>query len=200
MNITTKEYWEAQYNDGKTGWNIGYPSPPITNYINQLQNPALKILIPGSGNAFEAEYLFNKGFKNVFILDIALNPLVQFQKRNPLFPDNQIIHDDFFKHNGKYDLIIEQTFFSALPKNKRQQYVEKMFNLLNDNGKLVGVLFQIDFNNSFPPFGGSIEEYQELFSDKFNIITLETAYNSIKPRTGNEVFFIFSKKNLHTKF
>jgi hypothetical protein len=33
-----------------------------------------------------------------------------------------------------------------------------------------------------------------LFENDFHIKTLETAYNSIKPRKENELFFIFEKK------
>lgn len=194
MYFTTKEYWDTQYKQGKTGWNIGVASPPLTEYIDQLTDKTLKILIPGAGNAYEAEYLYHSGFKNVYLLDIAIQPLQNFSQRNPDFPKSQILHENFFDHQNSYDLIVEQTFFSALPPTLREDYSEKMFNLLKINGKLIGVLFQIDFGNPFPPFGGSAPEYIALFSNKFHIRTLETATNSIKPRLGNELFFIFQKK------
>ena len=193
MSFTSKEYWQKQYETGKTGWNIGYISPPIKTYIDQLADKNLNILIPGAGNAYEAEYLFEKGFHNVFVLDIAEFPLDNFAEKFPKFPENQILKEDFFKHTGTYDLIIEQTFFSALPIEKRYLYVEKVFELLKPGGKLVGLLFDRDFNGDFPPFGGSKEIYQNLFSGKFHLKVLEKAYNSIKPRHNNELFIIFEK-------
>ena len=51
------EYWEERYRAGTTGWDIGSPSTPLKEYIDQLQDPSKKILIPGAGNAYEAEYL-----------------------------------------------------------------------------------------------------------------------------------------------
>jgi len=66
--------------------------------------------------------------------------------------------------------------------------------LLSPKGKLVGLLFQFPLTESGPPFGGSKEEYLNLFSPYFEIKTLDVAYNSIKPRQGNELFFIFTKK------
>ena len=73
MNIKEKEYWTNRYTEQNTGWDIGYPSTPIKNYIDQLENKDIKVLIPGAGNAYEAEYIYNMGFKNVFVLDISVH-------------------------------------------------------------------------------------------------------------------------------
>lgn len=194
MNINSKEYWQQKYRDGATGWNIGSISTPIKEYIDQLSNKDLKILIPGAGNAYEAEYLFKNGFKNVFVLDIAHFPMENFQKRYPEFPENQLFVADFFKHQGEYDLILEQTFFCAITPHFRKKYVGKMYDLLKTNGKLVGLLFNFEFGNSFPPFGGNKDEYSKLFGSQFNFKTFEIAHNSIKPRENNELFIIFEKK------
>ena len=67
---TQEQYWSSRYAEERTGWDIGHPSTPLKEYIDQLQNKNLKILIPGAGNAYEAEYLFEQGFKNVYVLDI----------------------------------------------------------------------------------------------------------------------------------
>ncbi len=68
-----------------------------------------------------------------------------------------------------------------------------MHGLLADNGKLVGVLFDFELTENGPPFGGSIVEYISLFYETFLITILEKCYNSIKPRQGTELFFIFEK-------
>ena len=49
-----------------TGWDIGKGSTPILTYIDQLEDKSIKILIPGCGNAHEAEYLVSKDFLMVF--------------------------------------------------------------------------------------------------------------------------------------
>ena len=189
-----KAYWESKYSDEATGWDIGYASAPLVEYFKRLTNKKLKILIPGGGNCYEAEFLFEQGFENVYVIDIAEHPLKNLKTRFPDFPDNHLIHDDFFNHTGKYDLIVEQTFFCALDPVLRQKYADKMHDLLAENGKLAGLLFDFELTEEGPPFGGSSAEYLELFSEKFNIIKLERCYNSIKPRAGRELFFIFEKK------
>ena len=108
--------------------------------------------------------------------------------------ENQIINSDFFELEGKYDLIIEQTFFCALNPELREDYVRKMKSILNPKGKIAGLLFQFPLTAEGPPFGGSNEEYIALFKKDFNIVTMKTAYNSISPRKNKELFVIFEKK------
>ncbi len=196
MTLTNldSDYWEKRYQNNQTGWDIGEPSTPIKTYIDQLTNKYIKILIPGGGNSYEAEYLWSKGFKNIFVADIALSPLKNLKQRVQDFPDSQLLHSDFFKLDNKFDLIIEQTFFCALNPDLRKQYAEHMHKLLKPYGKLVGLLFDFELTSEGPPFGGSIEEYQNLFEAGFRIKTLEKSRNSIKPREGKELFFIFEKR------
>lgn len=187
-------YWENRYRTHETGWDAGTITTPLKEYIDQLTDTSLRILIPGGGNGHELEYLLQKGFSNVFVLDYALHPLKNIQTRIPSLAPTHLIHADFFEHSDTYDLIIEQTFYCALQPDLRDSYVKHMHHLLKPGGKLVGLLFQFPLTESGPPFGGSKSEYITRFSDVFELKTLETAHNSIKPRRGNELFFIFIKK------
>lgn len=197
---TTKEatYWSQRYQEERTGWDIGAPSPPLKAYIDQLENKNLKILVPGAGNAYEAEHLFQQGFKNTYVLDIAAPPLEAFQQRVPEFPTDQLIQANFFEHLGQYDLILEQTFFCSFPPtlDNRQLYAKKMQELLAPNGKLVGLWFDIPLTGDLEkrPFGGDQQTYLEYLSPYFTPQVFEPCYNSIPPRSGNELFGIFVKK------
>lgn len=192
--LLNKEYWESRYKEKETGWDIGTISTPLKEYIDQLTDKKLKILIPGAGNGYEFEYLYQKGFTNVFVIDIASNPLQNIRERMPHLDEKYLIHEDFFSFKDQFDLLIEQTFFCALSPHLRNAYVEKSANLLKSKGKLVGLLFDFPLTLEGPPFGGSSLEYQALFDDYFEIKILETAYNSIKPRMGKELFVQFEKK------
>ena len=193
------QYWTERYATKNTGWDIGYASTPLKAYIDQLVDTSLNILIPGAGNAYEAEYLWNAGFKNVVIIDISETPLMNFKKRNPNFPVNQLIHGDFFEHNGSYDLILEQTFFcSFVPTDEnRFAYAKHMASLLKPSGKLVGLWFNFPLTGDMEkrPFGGDKSLYIKYLSSYFNTISFEPCYNSIEPRKGKELFGLFKKKN-----
>ena len=188
-------FWSDKYNSNQTGWDMGQVSPPIKAYIDQLDKKDLSILIPGAGNAYEAAYLFEKGFIDVTVLDLVQQPLENFKKRVPEFPKSHLIRENFFDHQGQYDLILEQTFFCALDPSLRIDYINKMNSLLKDNGKLVGLLFDFRLTDEGPPFGGDADAYSLAFQKRFNLHTMSSCYNSIKHRLGNELFIIFEKIN-----
>lgn len=188
-----KTFWEERYKSQSTGWDVGTISEPLKVYIDSLPDRSISILIPGAGNGYEAEYLHNKGFKNLDVIDIAASPLKNLKSRVPDFPEENLIQTDFFEWSKKYDLILEQTFFCALDPALRSAYAKKMNQLLKPKGKLVGVLFDFPLTETGPPFGGSQEEYLTYFQPYFEIKKFDKCYNSILPRAGNELFIIFEK-------
>ena len=194
-------YWTNRYKEQNTGWDVGYPTTPIKEYIDQLNNKDLKILIPGAGNAYEAEYLFQHGYKNTKVLDISELPLQALQERCPTFPKDQLIQGNFFNHSnnqiGQYDLIIEQTFFCSFEPTavNRKSYAEQMSKLLKPSGQLVGLWFDHPLvADGKRPFGGTKEEYLGYLSPYFETHIFERCYNSIKPRAGKELFGVFIRK------
>lgn len=190
-----KNYWQGLWEDGRTRWDVGYAVPVITDYADRIKDKSLKILIPGAGNAYEAEYLYKQGFKNLFVLDIAFKPLENFNNRVKNFPQENLVNEDFFEHRGQYDLIIEYVFFIALHPSLRAKYAEQVFKLLKPGGRLVGSLLNDPLTGEEgPPYGGTKEEYLKYFEPYFEIEKYEDAYNSIKPRAGRELFINFVRK------
>jgi SAM-dependent methyltransferase len=194
MKALDQDFWNDKYKNNQTGWDLGEVAPPIKSYIDQLESKNLKILIPGAGNAYEAEYLLNKGFRDITIIDIAPKLVENLKTKWSDNTNIQILQGDFFQHEGKYDIIIEQTFFCAIDPSQRKDYVRKVNDLLKPNGKLVGLLFNRDFQGG-PPFGGNEYEYEELFNTYFDLKTFETALNSIEPRKDVELWINCSPKN-----
>ena len=190
-----QSFWSEKYQSNQMGWDIGAVSTPIKEYIDQLEDKHVSILIPGAGNAYEAAYLFEQGFTDISIVDIAKEPLDNFRKMIPDFPKDKILQEDFFDHKGAYDIIFEQTFFCAIDPSLRVGYIDKMKDLLKPGGKLVGLLFDFRLDNIGPPFGGSEDAYTIDFRKRFHLKTLAPCYNSIKPRQGKELFIIFEKVN-----
>lgn len=188
-------FWDERWKTKDTGWDLNAASPPLKSYFDAMTCKNKSILIPGCGNAYEAEYLLQNGFKNITVIDISATLCNQILNKYAAYAGKEltIICGDFFKHTGNYDFIIEQTFFCALEKSRREEYVTKIHSLLNSTGKLAGLLFNKEFESS-PPFGGSKDEYANLFSKKFAINKMEACTTSIQPRSGTELFFEFIRK------
>ncbi|UOG73796.1 TPMT family class I SAM-dependent methyltransferase [Hymenobacter tibetensis] len=191
-------YWSGRYTANQTGWDVGAITPPLREYFDQLGSADnRRILVPGAGRAYEAEYLHAKGFTEVFVADIALDALAALQERVKDFPAAHLLHQDFFtlQPSPPFDLLVEQTFFCALDPTLRPAYAKQCAHLLRPGGTLAGLLFETDFGNSMePPFGGTREEYRTYFELYFNFVHFETAYNSLRPRQGRELFICLKKR------
>lgn len=194
MDNLDENFWDTKWKNHETGWDIGHASPAIVSFFENHQNKNVKILIPGCGNAHEAEALSQLGFTNISVLDIAPTAVENLKYKFQNNRNIQVLHGNFFEHQEQYDILVEQTFFCAISPALRVEYVEKAHSILSENGKIVGVMFQIEFEKQGPPFGGNREEYKNLFQNKFEIKTLENCYNSIEPRKDKEVFVHFIKK------
>jgi methyl halide transferase len=181
-------YWSRRYQEGETAWDTGSITTPLKVYLDQLKNKNISILIPGAGNAYEADYLTGMGFKNVSVCDFAAEPLENLKARCPAFNPEHLLQNDFFELEGSFDLVVEQTFFCALQPALRRRYFEKIRGLLKPGGKLVGLLFNDPLNTNKPPFGGNKEEYRNYFEGLFTVQVYAECYNSIGPRAGRELF------------
>ncbi len=195
----SEEFWENRYKNDDTGWDLGEISPPLKAYFDQLTNKEIKILIPGGGNSYEAEYLHNYGFINVYVVDLSKTALNNFKLRVHSFPSSHLLHQNFFDLKMLYDLIIEQTFFCAINPNLRPSYTKKASELLFKNGKIVGLLFDDHFKNDKPPFGGSKTEYLNYFQPYFNVFKMEHAYNS-HPKEAVENYSLKFKRRFKHLF
>ena len=191
---SNKDFWDNRWESQQTGWDIGYASPPIIEFMKNYPNKDATILIPGCGNAYEADFLLKEGFTNITVIDIAPKAVEKLQAKFFSKPQIKILCEDFFTHNGFYDLIIEQTFFCAIHPSLRANYAKKSYELLKNNGFLVGVMFNTEFEKVGPPFGGFKDEYKVYFENYFNIHKMENCYNSIAPRLGKEIFVKMEKK------
>ena len=191
-------YWQARYDDGRDGWDTRVITPPLRAYFDQIDvNAQPRILIPGAGRAYEAGYLHQLGFGQVFVADITPEALAALAARVPEFPKEHLLLADFFTlpNDQPYDLIVEQTFFCALNPALRPAYARQCAHLLRPGGTLMGLLFDADFGPvQEPPFGGSRVEYREYFAPYFAFRHFESATNSLKPRQGRELFICLKRK------
>lgn len=192
-------YWQARYaTPGRAGWDAGRITPPLQAYFDQLPaSQDLRILIPGAGRAYEAEYLYRLGFGQVVVADLTAEPLAELAARAPDFPPQHLWQADFFHLDPSppFDLLVEQTFFCALAPALRPAYARQCARLLRPGGKLVGLLFDTEFAGATePPFGGTRAEYRALFEPYFDFVHFDTAYNSLPARRGRELFICLRKR------
>ncbi|MFZ9754711.1 MAG: methyltransferase domain-containing protein [Bacteroidia bacterium] len=190
-----QEFWNGKYQVGETAWDLNGPSPALVKAFAKWQNKEARILIPGCGSAWETDALLEMGFTHITLIDIAPDLVAQLKTKYADRADRvTVLEGDFFQLEGQFDVVVEQTFFCALPPLLRSAYVRKMYHLLASKGEIVGLLFNRDFEQDGPPYGGTAEEYKGLFEPYFHLLTMENSVDSHPKRLGTELFITFEKK------
>ena len=163
--------WDDLWKDGLTPWDLGRPTPLLTQEIHQNHIPktARTALVPGCGAAYDIT-TFLQHFTQCTIvgLDISLTSLhrakqVMTQEINT--PHRNTVHlllGDFFtnswnpfytttihdpKHHpsipSQFDFIMDYTFFCALSPTLREAWGRRMEELLEKHGRLLTIMFPI---------------------------------------------------------
>jgi thiopurine S-methyltransferase len=196
-NSLDNSFWNNRYQNNQTSWDLGEISDPIKKWFDNQENKKINILVPGAGKGHEVKYGFENGFVNIFYMDFSSRAADLFKEICPGFPKDQILIGDFFSLKTPlfFDVIIEQTFFCAIDPVLRPNYVEKINEILKENAKIIGLLFNREFDTNGPPFGGTEKEYRGLFNSKFNFKKFENSLLSSLPRKEYEFWIEFIKKN-----
>src|SRR5690625_7706495 len=104
------------------------------HYIRTSISPDSRILLPGSGRGYEAGTAFREGFSHVYYNDISPYAVQEFRELFPDFPENQILLQDFYSIEEKFDYCLEQTSFCAQPPSRRSEYLYRIKEILHPDG------------------------------------------------------------------
>jgi len=198
-NTFEAKFWNDRYLNKDTSWDLGSTTPIFQHWSKSLKNKK-KILVPGAGNGYDALYLAKLGH-DVYALDFSEQSIENIKLKAKESKINiNTIYDNFFnldsKLNGYFDIVLEYTFFCAIPISKRKEYIKKSYELLNIEGLFIGILLPLDkkISDSGPPFGIELENTLNDFSKYFVINNVEQSDLSVKPRANREVFVKMSRK------
>ena len=200
MNEVSKsDFWDKCYNDNNIGWDLGSITPVFQDWADNLSEKS-KILVPGSGNGYDPLYFSNLGH-DVVAVDFSREAIKSIkQKANSKNLKINALQYDFFdlknKFKDEFDFIVEYTFFCAIDPKKRIDYINIAYDLLKDDGYLIGLFLPLnkDASEGGPPFAVKEDEIKSKFSKKFNLIDSYMHPLSIDARKNNEKYYVFKKK------
>ncbi len=95
-----EEFWNQRWKNEETGWDTGHASPALVNYLETLSDKSLRVLIPGCGNAYEAEEMIKLGFTNITLIDISEEACERLKLKFINHKEVKIFCEDFFAHSG----------------------------------------------------------------------------------------------------
>jgi len=188
--------WQSLYEANDMRWDLGEVAPPFIKLWDAGKLPVGKVLIPGCGRGHEVMFLAEKGF-DVTGVDFAVGAtsyLVKTLKERNL--TGRVLHQDFFAlddlHTEFYDLVLEQTFFCAIPPIQRPEYCKTVARILKPGGKLIGLFYNTGEEGG-PPHNTTLEDIETIFSKTFTIQELEITNWSVERRRGKELLTVMEK-------
>ena len=197
--VSEPGFWNKRYLDDNIGWDIGAPTPILTNYLKENKSIG-KVCVLGCGNGHDALELarYNNDVYAVDFAKKALDNLKQSSANEKLAIN--LVNEDLFNLNSHYstffDLVFEYTCFCAIDPSRRKEYFDVVHKILKKNGLLFAIFIPLDkkINNEGPPFGVDISQIENLIFNKFDIIKNEFSILSIRPRKNREKVLILKKK------
>ena len=193
--VDQPEFWEALYQQGTTGWDLGQPAPPFAALLAG-QGPgaapaAGRLIALGAGRGHDAILFAQAGF-DVVGIDFAPAAVAAARERAAeVGVAARFEQRDLFAlppaWDGTFEYVLEHTCLSALPPDRFSAYVEVVHRLLAPTGHYIALFFTHGQPGG-PPFGITLAEIEQLFAPRFVIDYLGPSEHSPPRRQGRETF------------
>jgi SAM-dependent methyltransferase len=198
-NLSPKA-WNERYKTKETPWDLSGPTPEFQRILDASLLPSKgQVLVPGGGRGHDAILFAQRGY-SVDLVDFAPEAieatLIEASRQKAVvyaYTRNFFDLAEVGYHQGRYDVLLEYTFFCAIDPLRREEYVKAAHTLLNPGGVLLGLFFPTQIDKAGPPFQVSQTEVEKLFTPYFDL-KIEKPLKSIKAREGREFLGIFRKK------
>ena len=161
--------WDQRYREGRDGWELGAPAPPLDAFLREdPRRPLLpgEVLVPGCGRGHEAALLADLGFEAIG-LDLSGEALREARRLHGADrPGLRWLQADLLDAaalrsaglaDGSLQGVVEHTCFCAIDPSRRGDYLAAVTRLLAPGGWLLG-LFWCHGRPGGPPFGSDPDQ------------------------------------------
>lgn len=197
-DVNSASFWEESYRSGRTGWDLGMPTPVFRRLAESNQFQPGKMLVICAGRGYDARMFARLGFQ-VTAVDFAEDAIKEMQSL--LDPDlsMEVIQADIFDlpafMNEEFEYILEYTCFCAIDPQRRAEYIESVSSLLKPGGYYIALAFPIGQRTGGPPFLVSPDELIDPLGDHgFDLVSREIPHDSVAGREGIEELLVLKKK------
>ena len=107
-NVSNPNFWNQRYKDNNTRWDIGQPTPIVTDYLKKNKHIG-KVCILGCGTGYDAiEFALNGN--DVYAVDFSIEALNRLRTIKPNNLKLKLVHQDIFdlasKYKNYFDLVL----------------------------------------------------------------------------------------------
>ncbi|MBO6184633.1 MAG: class I SAM-dependent methyltransferase [Chryseobacterium sp.] len=198
-----KDHWQNVYetkNPNEVSWTQKIPQTSLDFIEKASKDKSSKVIDIGGGDSNLVDFLLEKGFKNISVLDISAKALEKAKTRLGAQAENVdwIVTDiTEFKTNTEYDIWHDRAAFHFLTtEDEIKKYVEIVRNVVSDT--LIIGTFSVDGPqkcSGLPILQYNEERLKNIFSQDFELVKSFTE-NHITPfnTVQNFIFCQFKKK------
>lgn len=195
--VSTKEFWQRLYEKGRTGWDLGGPTPVFRRLVEEGRFQPERMIVLGAGRGYDARLFARHGYQ-VTAVDFAPAAVAALRARNDPEAPLAVINADIFDLNsmlfGAFDYVLEYTFYCAIDPQRRAEYAAIVSDLLAPGGRFIGLAFPIGEREGGPPFAVDPDELITLLEEReLRLEHRETPPDSVSPRRGREELLILRK-------
>jgi SAM-dependent methyltransferase len=197
-NVSSVSFWEESYRSGRTGWDLGMPTPVFRRIAEKRQFQPGKMLVICAGRGYDARLFARQGFQ-VTAVDFAESAIKEMQSLLEPGLSMEVIQADLFDLPAflkeEFDYILEYTCFCAIDPQRRAEYIESVSSLLKPGGYYIALAFPIGRRSGGPPFVVTPDELIDPLNERgFKLVTREVPEDSVPGREGIEELLVLRKK------
>lgn len=194
-DVNSPGKWEANYEHGTDGWDLGGPTPVFKRLASSGQFKPGRMIVLGAGRGHDAREFARHDF-HVTAVDFTPYAVHEMQRLARPEAPVEILQADIFtlpstlEHS--FDYALEYTCFCAIDPHRRHDYADLVTRLLKPGGLYLDLAFPLDDYAGGPPFAVSVSEITALFTARgFTLRLRETPADSVPQRRGLEQLLIF---------
>ena len=196
-DVSSPSFWEDNYRSGRTGWDLGMPTPVFQRLADSGEFPPGKMLVICAGRGYDARMFARLGFK-VTAVDFAEEAVQEMLALNEPETSMEVIQADLFDlpafMKAEFDYILEYTCFCAIDPQRRAEYINSVTNLLKPGGFYIALAFPIGGRTGGPPFVVTPDELVDPLNEMgFELVSREIPGDSVPGREGIEELLILKK-------
>ncbi|MCK4897808.1 MAG: methyltransferase domain-containing protein [Anaerolineales bacterium] len=197
-DTNSPSYWDAIYQSGRTGWDIGKPNPVFRRILESERFAPGTMLVLCAGRGYDARMFASRGFI-VTAVDFSAKAVRDMHSlSDPQIP-YEIIKMDLFdipnSFKEQFDYVLEYTCYCAIDPSRRSEYIKEVARLLKPGGIYIALAFPISSHTGGPPYAVSSDELVDPFlALGFELLQREIPPDSIPTRRGKEELIILRKE------
>lgn len=191
-------FWDERFDQAFTPWDRGTAPAALRRFVASAAIAATAagppgVLVPGCGSAHELALMCEAGWD---ASAIDFSPVAVARARRLAGPwAARILEADFFTFQPArpLDLIYEQAFLCALPRERWHDVAQRWETLLAPGGLLAGYFFFDDAAKG-PPFGIARARLDVLLLPGFVCVVDEAVEDSLPVFAGKERWMVWRRR------